>query len=165
MNWDIIGATGEWAGALLVGFTLVYLSLQIRQQNRIGQFAAWESIIDSHNQQLTNLTPESAAAYLKGRNEPSECDDREFMLFQNGLRIYFNNTQKAFRAHKYGFIRQEDWLNIGKTFAAEIHSPGGQIWRQGNEDMAKDFFEAVDALNEEYEAVLDFKQSAQANQE
>ena len=165
MNWDIIGATGEWAGALLVGFTLVYLSLQIRQQNRIGQFSAWESIIDSHNQQLINVTPETAAAYAKGRNQPSECDDGELMLFQNGLRIYFNNTQKAFRAYKYGFLRKEDWLDIAKTFAAEIHSPGGQIWRQGNEEIAKDFFEAVDALQEEYQAVLDLKQRAQPNQE
>ena len=31
MNWEMIGATGEWAGALAVVVTLVYLSSQIRQ--------------------------------------------------------------------------------------------------------------------------------------
>jgi len=31
MNWDAIGATGEWAGAIAVVATLGYLAVQIRQ--------------------------------------------------------------------------------------------------------------------------------------
>ena len=34
MDWDIVSATGEWAGAIAVFVTLIYLSLQIRQNNR-----------------------------------------------------------------------------------------------------------------------------------
>ncbi len=30
MNWDMIGATGEWAGAIAVVATLIYLSSQIK---------------------------------------------------------------------------------------------------------------------------------------
>ena len=31
MNWDAIGATGEWAGAIAVVATLGYPAVQIRQ--------------------------------------------------------------------------------------------------------------------------------------
>jgi len=156
MDWEIVGSTGEWAGALIVGFTLIYLSVQIRQQNRIAQYSAWESIIDGLNLQLVNVTPEAASAYLKGRNQPADCDGAELMLFQNGLRIYSNNTQKAFRAYKYGFLPEEDWIVFAKTFAAEIRSPGGQVWRDGNE-IPKEFFEAVDAVGDEYTAEMDLR--------
>lgn len=155
MNWEIVASTGEWAGALLVGFTLIYLASQIRQQNRISQYSAWVSIIDGQNQQLINSTPSTIAAYLKGRNSPGECSEEELMQFENGLRIYFNNTQKAYRAHQHGFLRQDDWLVLGQVFAAEIRSPGGRIWREGNESTAPDFFDAVDALTGEIEAALD----------
>ena len=34
MNWEIIGATGEWAGAIAVFVTLVYLAKQMSQNPR-----------------------------------------------------------------------------------------------------------------------------------
>ena len=33
MNWDVIGATGEWAGAIGVIATLVYLAGQLKQMS------------------------------------------------------------------------------------------------------------------------------------
>ena len=39
MNWDAIGATGEWAGAIGVIVTLAYLAIQIRQSGRSTTFA------------------------------------------------------------------------------------------------------------------------------
>jgi len=33
MNWEAIGALGEWAGALAVIATLVYLAIQVRQNS------------------------------------------------------------------------------------------------------------------------------------
>jgi len=85
VNWEIIGATGEWAGALVVALTLIYLAVQIRQQNRIAKYSAWETIIDGMNQQLTTSSPETVFAYLKGRNEPDRCSDLELDL-QRGPR-------------------------------------------------------------------------------
>ena len=40
MNWDAIGATGEWAGALAVVTSLIYLAIQVRQSNRQTQSSA-----------------------------------------------------------------------------------------------------------------------------
>jgi hypothetical protein len=52
MNWEAFGATGEWAGATAVVITLIYLARQIRQQNKIAKFDAYQSIMDG----FRNLT-------------------------------------------------------------------------------------------------------------
>ena len=62
-----------------------------------------------------------------------ECSEAERLLFANSLRIYFNNTHKAHRAFKSGFLSEDDWKMFARVFAAEVHSPGGQLWRRGNE--------------------------------
>ena len=36
MNWDAIGAMGEWAGAVAVVVTLFYLAMQVRQSNVVA---------------------------------------------------------------------------------------------------------------------------------
>jgi hypothetical protein len=51
MSWEAIGAVGEVAGALLVGITLVYLTLQVRHSARSNRAAlSW-----SMNQALADL--------------------------------------------------------------------------------------------------------------
>jgi len=156
MNWEIVGAAGEWAGALLVAITLIHLSVQIRLQNRISEYEAWASIIDGFNQHF-NSDPESALAYLKGRKNPDDCDDAELMLFRGELRIYANNTQKAHRAYRSGFLPKDDWIPIARVFAAEINTPGGTLFRKGNESYMPDFYTAVDEAGGEMTAEMDLR--------
>lgn len=40
MNWEALGALGEIAGAMAVIVTLVYLSVQIRQNTKASRVAA-----------------------------------------------------------------------------------------------------------------------------
>ena len=51
MNWEAISAIGEIVGALAVVITLVYLAIQVREQNRESRAAA----IDSLSQQWGGL--------------------------------------------------------------------------------------------------------------
>jgi len=163
MNWEIIASMGEWVGAGVVALTLIYLSIQIRQQNRISQYEAWASIIEGINQQLIGSTADTVMAYLKGRDHPEECSPSELATFQTGFRIYFNNTQKAFRAYKYGFLQEEDWLVFARTFSAELGTPGGKIWRNGNESTAPSLFAEVDATGESIVAELDLMRQAKTS--
>ena len=47
MNWEVIGATGEWAGAIVVVATLFYLARQVRQNTRASRARASYAINDS----------------------------------------------------------------------------------------------------------------------
>ena len=52
MNWEITGATGEWAGAVAVVLTLFYLARQIHQNTQATKTGASYSFNDSLSKQL-----------------------------------------------------------------------------------------------------------------
>jgi hypothetical protein len=44
MNWDAIGAMGEMVGSMAVLVTLIYLSIQVSQANRISKAAVSQEL-------------------------------------------------------------------------------------------------------------------------
>jgi hypothetical protein len=74
MNWDAIGAAGEWAGAIGVIATLVYLAGQLKQNTKAlrsstyqsyvaGSFSFADTLIESA-QQLSDITQHSEFSQL-----------------------------------------------------------------------------------------------------
>ena len=61
MNWEVIGATGEWAGAIAVVITLAYLAKQIKQAREVGQFNASKELFGRFDEinQLLITNPET----------------------------------------------------------------------------------------------------------
>ena len=44
MNWDAIGAVGEFIGAILVGATLIYLAFQLRQNTKALTSSTFQAV-------------------------------------------------------------------------------------------------------------------------
>ena len=94
MNWEIIGATGDWAGAFMVVITLFYLARQIRLNSKqldrqinsdIGtrMFQSYDPIYQGRNAEIMTCG-------LRGEAEMSEADRYIFNLLmyrQNGAMI------------------------------------------------------------------------------
>ena len=84
MQWEAIGAIGELAGAVAVVVTLIYLSAQIRQNNRNLQEATSSTI----NQGLMSINgrlstdPEFSDIVLRGRADPDSLEEVEFERFR-----------------------------------------------------------------------------------
>jgi hypothetical protein len=145
MNWDAIGATGEWAGAIAVVITLAYLARQISQQNKIAKHTAWQSIFDGFNQELSLLgkSKEDSALWVLGLTNPEELNDAELAQFSNMFRFYYNNMLKAYQANKLGFLGDSEWQDLARTFAGAISTPGGKLFLEGNEGLFQDFLDAI----------------------
>ncbi len=74
MNWEIIGSTGEWAGAIAVVVTLFYLARQIRQQNINTAATAMDSWLADYNNTVLELTRDSfALIYRQGLTDFDRC--------------------------------------------------------------------------------------------
>jgi hypothetical protein len=56
MDWEAIGAIAEACGALAVLVTLVYLALQIRQQNGVTRAQVHQQRADSVSQLVATIT-------------------------------------------------------------------------------------------------------------
>ncbi|MBL4572104.1 MAG: hypothetical protein JKY86_03400 [Gammaproteobacteria bacterium] len=110
MNWEAFGAAGEWAGAITVVITLIYLARQIQQQNNIAKFNAAQSVWDGFREiNLTQgLSTEIAGLSLRGSSDPSSLSDTEANQYFLIFRAYFTSANKAFRAHELGVLDNQE---------------------------------------------------------
>ena len=78
MDWDAIGAVGEWVGALAVLITLVYLTIQIKQSAKTQKAQTHQQMTHDraqnvreflHNRELRDAVAKSTAGHEVDDNE------------------------------------------------------------------------------------------------
>lgn len=81
MNWEFVGATGEWVGAITVIATLFYLGRQIHQQNRTSRYTGWQTLVREfieHNAVYLG-DPEAISLRRRGYESPNSLTRRNWI--------------------------------------------------------------------------------------
>ncbi|MFT6287737.1 MAG: hypothetical protein ACJA09_002492 [Alcanivorax sp.] len=146
MNWEVISATGEWAGAIAVVVTLFYLAKQIHQQNAHNALAMQDSILDGFNSANALLAnnEELSVLFLKGLYTPDELTDGQAAQFQWVFRLYVNCYLKIYRMKERGVISEQDWSIHGAAGGTLFSTPGGQLWISSNADITNtEFYDEI----------------------
>ena len=155
MNWDAIGAMGEWAGAAAVIITLIYLARQIHQQNNISKFNAAQSILDGFRELTLSLSINADVNEIvaRGRWNPENLTDSELHQYQHYMRCYTVSVTQAYEAYMLGFIAKDWWQGVANEYLKVIEStPGGALFRSS---IGSDFHTLWEALEDVRDA--DFK--------
>ena len=106
MNWQALGAIGEFVGGLLVVFSLLYLALQLRQNTRALRADTHQQwvVMNSAQNLLFPQNPEFAKLYIKGSAHPEQLAPEERIQF-DALILNVMNTQEAlFFQHLEGAV-------------------------------------------------------------
>ena len=145
MNWEIVGALGEWAGAIAVVVTLMYfarqislaqdqLSAQIDKDVSDRVFLAYDPIYEGRNAKIMNM----------GLNRPDELDEDDAFVFN--LLMYRQNAAISNLGLQIlqGKVSSE-WIG---AYAAHyrnvlLSSPGGLAWFREHFDEACSGLEAL----------------------
>jgi len=123
MNWDAIGATGEWAGATAVIATLLYLALQIRQTNNISRFSAAERLMARFDELNQMFASDSDLLEVLLKVEPlSKAEDERVYAIAN---LYCNIWVSAEQALMAGQID----LELFKAIKRDVEFTAGR-WPQ-----------------------------------
>jgi hypothetical protein len=77
MNWDAIGAFGEILGATTVLLTLLYLSGQLRQTNRISRFSTTRDLMAQFNELNRLYATDVAIREVLLKDEQLTRDEQE----------------------------------------------------------------------------------------
>lgn len=72
MNWEIISATGEWAGALVVVATLFYLAMQVRQTRVDVARTSRLGVVEAHARWRAAVYEDLRIAELLDRDNKGE---------------------------------------------------------------------------------------------
>ncbi len=157
MNWEAIGAIGEFVGGLAVVLTLVYIAFQVRQSSKqIDQHSralaasTYSAVAQGYNNWFALVIQDEAVASLWQRGIAGEAlDSTEKLRFHSMAMMLFVAVENNFYQVQLGSMRQHT-LEKGAQWVRILNSPGGSAWwkRQGRGEFsnAPEFVAAVEAL-------------------
>lgn len=152
MNWDAVGALAELLGAIGVIVSLVYLSVQIRQNTRqIGEhsrelrIAALDAIASSFSRFRDPLIrdPELAALWLKGIEDYDALDPVEQVRISRLFQELFFAHQNTWTRYTEGATAEHVWHDQQGSIAANLRHPGIRTWWGRTRAIYNDEFEKV----------------------
>lgn len=156
MNWEAFGAIGEIVGAIAVIATLFYLSLQIRQTNKVNASAVRQGFYDSAARQMLHGTESNEFHSMLDRacmTDQELSPGERFQLFRF-FQAVFVGYQCAYFQYHDGALGEEDW----NVFRALLRSfwllPGkeaARMWKQFKTGgvLDEEFVAEVERLREE----------------
>ena len=130
MNWDAIGAIGEILGAFAVVATLIYLTVQLRQNSLQLRLGSSQTAASNYSGRVIDVLsdPESLSVFRKGLQSFSALTHDEQARFHAtmlGFQTTFTTNRELYLE---GVISDslynawaDDWVRILKC-------PGGQEW-------------------------------------
>ena len=162
MNWDMIGATGEWAGAIAVVATLIYLSNQIKHARLATRQDSEQRRTELAQRLLLIPVQDESFADLMATMDNTGPMDAEPLAVEWGCSL-----GEAFRLQQYWTAWIGSWeeyyLNAHrdehrwKTVEYRIprllaHGSAGSVWKLRKDIFAPAFVTRVDSLLKEFEA-------------
>jgi len=130
MNWDAIGAIGEWAGAVAVVVTLFYLAMQVRQSNVVALAEAerdfwttWHGVVNRVGVDL-----EAASLFQRGLHAFQSLSQPEKLMFHTQMCGPFNQAEIAVQLNAKGLLTKAATENVLDNVVSLILTQGGADW-------------------------------------
>lgn len=139
MNWEAIAAIGEIIGAIAVVITLVYLTIQLRQNTAAVATATQDSVTAGFNavNQAVISDEKLAEIFLRGTATPESLTAEESVRFSFLMRSWANQWLKLYRLRKSGAITALEWKTHADEAAEAFRTPGGALFRKQNAVFAE----------------------------
>jgi len=156
MNWEAIGAIGDFVGGLAVVLTLIYIAFQVRQsskqidqQSRALAASTFYAAGEGFNKWFALVIQDEAVASLWQRGIAGEAlNSVDKLRFNSMANMLFTSLENNFHLLQLGAMGR-DTLALSKLqWARFLTSPGGSAWwtRYGRESFTPEFVEAFEAL-------------------
>jgi len=148
MNWDAIGAVGEVVGATAVVVSIVYLSIQIRQNTRTTKLRVEKDIAT----EWAHLGLDQAATslpyiYVRGSEDLTNLSEEEMAQFGFYVTGLFRLFQLTYDQRCDGNLSDRSWGAIESWFSSQYQSKGVRVfWKVRSNTFKKDFQDYIDSL-------------------
>jgi len=149
MNWEAIGASAEVVGVVAILASLIYVAIQIRQNNeqqRIQSYQAWVAANMELN--MAALDPSMARIFVEGNMDSANLNNDTFTpygMWYTGLMQMAQTTDYLYRA---GSLDQELWETELDRAAMILAVPGVRQWWDagGKTQHTPTFVELIESI-------------------
>jgi len=152
MNWEAIGAIAELIGGIAVLVTLIYLSIQVKQNS---QMQRQQNITEQtnrciHSGYILTGDPDFADIYRRSINN-MELSPTELSRLSGYFFAILTDFEEMYYTHKAGQHSEFRWENLNKHVYFHIRpgTKGNDWWhRLKDKFYTKEFIHFVDRLLE-----------------
>ena len=125
-----LGALGEFVGAIAVVVTLIYLTLQIRQNTDIVKESNMRSQTDRAigHSRFVVATPGLTSVFRRGCEDLSSLDDDERWMFGTFMYSMFQGFQETYHLHLKSRTEEFYWNQLRDATMVYLGRPGGKEW-------------------------------------
>lgn len=150
MNLEYVANIAEIVGVILVVVTLVFLSLQIRQNTQALRSTTIQAVMQSEISMMSILVENSATWEKIQTGAPLAAGDetrKAIVLFN----VYMIDTESRFHQYQTGYLDAQPWEGRLGTLPHVVRLPIFKPWRAslGGQSHADDFLELLDRLLKE----------------
>ena len=130
MNLEQLGNIGEFLGSIGVIISLIYLGVQIRNQNVESRLAVITVLTQQWTELMTTVAENGdfADLWLRGLENYETLSSTEKVRMGSLLGQLTNVTQGLLHQYQIGRLDQETWEAFERRVNDVIGSPGGRAW-------------------------------------
>ena len=147
MNWEMLSAIGEILGSAAVLVTLVYLTVQTRQNTASVQANTRQAILDADQQFLIKIL-ENPEIYLS-RYKP-ELSDEDKVRLGAYLIMFIRMRENNWLQYRNGVLDQVTWDSYRSSIVRVMSDSRSRSWWQnyiiGRQPFNSEFVAMVDEL-------------------
>ena len=125
-----LGSLGEFIAAIATLGTLIYLTLQVRQNTESTRISASQAILDSLNEALSAAasTPQAARTVVLGQTDYENLSEEEQAQFLVWIFSWFRVVEQAHFFHEKGYLENELWVGHVEHLKQLIRTPAVSGW-------------------------------------
>jgi hypothetical protein len=145
MNWEMLSAIGQVVAAIGVIISLIYLAVQIREQNKERRRAGiniltvqWSDLVKTGQE-----SREFAALFLRGMRSFQDLDGPDKLSFSAFFTRYTRNCEGMFIYYRDGALEKALWDEVERTMNDYFAYPGVREWWATRKHWLTDEFRAV----------------------
>ena len=145
MNWEMLSAIGQVVAAIGVILSLIYLAVQIREQNKerrrtgINMLTAqWSDLVKSAQE-----SREFATLFLQGVRSFDGLDAPDKLRFTAFFTRFTRNCEGMFIYYRDGALEEALWEEVKRTISDYFAYPGVREWWATRKHWLTDEFRAV----------------------
>ena len=145
MNWEMLSAIGQVVAAIGVIISLIYLALQIREQNKERRRTGI-NILTVQWSDLVKTGQESrdfAALFLRGMRSFQDLDAPDKLSFSAFFTRYTRNCEGMFIYYRDGALEKALWDEVERTMNDYFAYPGVKEWWTTRKHWLTDDFRTV----------------------
>jgi hypothetical protein len=146
---QLLGNLGEFVGAIAVVVTLAYLTVQIRQTNKIQKTLTRQNYTDAAQRRIELMLkyPEIRDGTLK-LIRGDELQEDEVLMMRSAMRYRLRGYENDFYQYRNGLLDEDEYLAIRREIGLAFNSGTfhREDWSANRETMTPQFATEVDTI-------------------